>query len=190
MQDCDGLISIQIMKRVLAKLRPDLGTRYIKYRFNYCNSRNETLVRNNILSAFKVEYNQSDLADIRLTQHYLDNLNRLVLANGAKMIVVLVPFAGQIKGQLAGGYKAYGLSEGQTALGKPQQLMVVFLTNSEIPFVDMLPIFRNNSNQQLFGKRDKHLSRVGHRLIAETLYKFMNADLGSKRSLRSRVELL
>jgi hypothetical protein len=86
-------------------------------------------------------------------------------------LFVILPEAGQIKGQLAGLPNSHDLlglpADAWIESERPQQVLRDFLHDHGIHHVDMLSTFRKNAEKQLYGVTDKHLAPEGHRLVAE-----------------------
>jgi hypothetical protein len=178
--EASGLISLEVVGGLLRRAgdgqvygpREPLGRRSGDF-----EARSLDLVRNNIMSAFKDRYAPEDMEDIRRTQRYLLDLGTDVKADGARMAVVMLPFAGQIEGGISPLEGAYFMDPGEVANALPQETMAAFLSGQGIPFLDLLPRFRELGQASLFGEKDKHLTQDGHQVVAAELESFLTRTL-------------
>ena len=62
-------------------------------------------------------------------------------------------------------------------LDAPNRRLVTFLASQNIPHLDLLPVFREAAAQPdappLHFRHDQHWTAAGHRLAAETMYRFL-----------------
>lgn len=175
-----GSIVVHIIKHFVMRVVDKLSGKQnyglspsLEPRLSQWDSKHQDRVRNNVMSVFKDRYSQDDWEDIRRTQSFLLELNQEVTDDAKKLIVVLMPFAGQIEGQIVGAEESYGIKEGEFVSTKPQAVMSSFLAEHNIPFIDLLSVLQEHKQQELFGRTDKHLSVDGHQVVAEELYRFM-----------------
>ena len=172
-----GLLTVQVLKGVLGRIVDSQAYgphEALTRRSGDFETRNQDLVRNNILSAFKDEYSRADLEDIARTQRFILDLQAEVERDGARLTVVLVPFAGQIEGGISPLEDVYFMERGEVANARPQEVMAEFLSERGMSFLDLLPVFREWEGALLFGKKDKHLTLDGHRLVSHEVHELMS----------------
>ena len=62
-------------------------------------------------------------------------------------------------------------------LDAPNQRLINFLAAQDIPYVDLLPVFREAAAQldtpPLHFRHDQHWTVAGHRLVAEAIHEFL-----------------
>lgn len=175
--EASGLISLEVVGGLLrgAGEGPGYGPREpLGRRSGDFEARNIDLVRNNIMSAFKDRYAPEDMEDIRRTQRYLLDLDAEVKADGAQMAVVMQPFAGQLEGGISPLEGAYFMDPDEVANALPQETMATFLSAQGMPFLDLLPRFRELGQSPLFGEKNKHLTEDGHQVVAAELQEFLS----------------
>ena len=175
--EASGLISLEVVGGLLrgAGEGPGYGPREpLGRRSGDFEARNIDLVRNNIMSAFKDRYAPEDMEDIRRTQRYLLDLDAEVKADGAQMAVVMQPFAGQLEGGISPLEGAYFMDPDEVANALPQETMATFLSAQGMPFLDLLPRFRELGQSPLFGEKNKHLTKDGHQVVAAELQEFLS----------------
>jgi lysophospholipase L1-like esterase len=56
---------------------------------------------------------------------------------------------------------------------RPQRHVRHMAEEAVIPFLDLFPLFRANNGETLFIPRDGHLNDAGHKLVADSLYRFI-----------------
>ena len=94
---------------------------------------------------------------------------------GAKMLAVVIPDEVQIDRELQDRVvRAHGSTHDQFDFERPNRLLAAELSREGIPFVDLLPVFRNEGRQtRLYKPRDTHWNIAGNRLAATTLAAFL-----------------
>ena len=110
-----------------------------------------------------------------LALRLLGEISAVSKENGAKFLLVIIPYVKQIdcsedvKG--IGTRKAAGSKIANTL---PQKVVKHFCRNSGIHVLDLLPSFeRASSDEPLFFKRDLHWTNAGHKLAADEIYKYL-----------------
>ena len=65
---------------------------------------------------------------------------------------------------------------------RPQELMNELCEERGIPHLDLLPIFRERSAEDLYREKDSHLNTRGNRLSGDRILEFLRAEtvLGSE----------
>jgi hypothetical protein len=77
--------------------------------------------------------------------------------------------------------KVTGVSEMMTAIGN---YIAVFLHKNEIPVINLQDVFLKNDVSKMFQPLNNHLSRYGHQVICDTLYKyFTQKEVYDKRNI-------
>jgi hypothetical protein len=131
--------------------------------------RNSSLIRNNLFAIFKAGYTEHDREDIQRTLGYLSRLRNEVEADGKSFLLVILPMAAQIKNQWEIGKTLHGLNlKKEEALEStaPQKILLGFCKREHIDCLDMLPVFRANSDKALYWVRNTHLTQTAHALVA------------------------
>jgi lysophospholipase L1-like esterase len=98
-----------------------------------------------------------------------------------QLFFVMLPQDFQVDAQKQ---QSYGLNPEEYDHLKPNRLLARILDDRQIPYLDTTPAFTQHYQQhpedKLFFPVDRHPNENGHRLIAEEIYRFMQADkLGS-----------
>jgi hypothetical protein len=176
--DCGGPQTYQLAVRTWAAHFAVLGPRFGVLRSAAFATRATAPIRDNLLAIFKAEADLAavDRADIARTIGWLHRLVDEVRADGATPLIVVVPFAGQVPGGLAGVAHAYDLPEGMVVGDMPQRLLRASLGARGIAAVDLLPLIRAEGADRIFGRRDKHFSTEGHRIVGTALAKHLSAS--------------
>lgn len=101
-------------------------------------------------------------------QENLKGFKELAAAQGAKLLLVLIPTNTQVYPFLTGGR--------QLDLERPNRLLSAFLQKEQIPYLDLLPLFRQYADQtprqrlssakDLYWQANSHWSLKGERLTA------------------------
>ena len=115
---------------------------------------------------------------VRLTLDYLGRLSEFCRDRSTVFALVAVPRSFQVyPGELVELKGALGLTDAELDLDRPQRILRKGARQREVPFLDLLPPFRQSvaveSNRGLFYYPDAHLNPAGHRLAAEALYLFL-----------------
>jgi hypothetical protein len=65
----------------------------------------------------------------------------------------------------------------------PNRQLAAFLAAEKIPYLDLLPVFREAASRSdmppLHFRHDGHWTVAGHRLAAEAIHKFLQDELGN-----------
>ena len=103
-----------------------------------------------------------------VTEALILELQDEVEANGAQLAVLVIPAAPQIEPP-----------EGDAAwyCNAPNETLTTFLDEAGIPYLDMLPIFREEADAgggPYYFERDFHMNVQGHNLATDLLYQFVD----------------
>jgi len=109
-----------------------------------------------------------------VTQAIIAQLNQEVEADGAQLVVILLPDRHQVEeGYLDWAFGAYPAMRDQAwDLDKPNQIMRRFLAEQGIPHLEMLEEFRQQAaetERPLYYPKDGHWNVEGHHLAGELL---------------------
>lgn len=114
-----------------------------------------------------------------LTEAILARLRDEVESRGGRLVVILAPAPEQVyptrwERTLAANPAMQTLS---WDLDAPNRRLVDFLASEGIPYLDLLPVFRQAAGQAdtppLYFRHDQHWTAAGHRLAAETIHDFL-----------------
>jgi lysophospholipase L1-like esterase len=103
-----------------------------------------------------------------VTEALILELEKEVEANGAQLAVLIIPAAPQIVLPREGAEWYCDL---------PNDRLTAFLDDVGIPYLDMLPEFREEAvagNGPYYFERDFHMNALGHDLTSELLYQFVD----------------
>jgi hypothetical protein len=103
-----------------------------------------------------------------VTQALVLQLQEEVEANGAQLAVLVIPAAPQIVSPEG---------EAEWYCDAPNDVLTSFLDEAGIPYLDMLPMFREealNDGGPYYFERDFHMTTQGHDLASELLYQFVD----------------
>ena len=103
-----------------------------------------------------------------VTEALILELNKEVEDNGAQLAVLIIPAAPQIVPP-AEGEEWY--------CDVPNDRLTAFLDENSIPYLDMLPDFREEAlagNGPYYFERDFHMNNLGHDLASDLLYEFVD----------------
>ena len=103
-----------------------------------------------------------------VTEALILELNKEVEDNGAQLAVLIIPAAPQIVPP-AEGEEWY--------CDVPNDRLTAFLDDNSIPYLDMLPDFREEAlagNGPYYFERDFHMNNLGHDLASDLLYEFVD----------------
>ncbi len=119
----------------------------------------------------------------QLTGAIIERLKDEVEQRGAKLVVVIIGAPEQVypeqwEQMLAANPALQTLSLDPDA---PNKRLIAFLTKEKIPHLDLLPVFRQAAAQPntlpLHFLHDGHWTLAGHRLAAEAIHNFLQAEL-------------
>jgi lysophospholipase L1-like esterase len=108
-----------------------------------------------------------------LTKAILKEMNAVAKENNSKTLIVLIPSKEQVYKENWDRIKRYyTLNDQNYNLSKPNDVLVEFGEESDIPFLDLLPEFRKyaENDEQLYFKIDGHWNANGHKHAAELIY--------------------
>lgn len=108
-----------------------------------------------------------------LTKAILKEIYVVAKENNSKTLIVLVPNKEQVYKENWDGIKRYySLNDQNYNLSKPNDVLVEFGKECDIPVLDILPEFREHAKngEQLYFKIDGHWNVNGHKLAAELIY--------------------
>ncbi len=106
-----------------------------------------------------------------VTEAIILELEKEVEANGAQLAVLIIPAAPQIVPPQEGE---------EWYCDVPNDQLTAFLDEAGIPYLDMLPAFRQEvlaGNGPYYFERDFHMNALGHDLTSELLYQFVDETL-------------
>jgi hypothetical protein len=124
-------------------------------------------IRDNVLSIFKPYFSVEDRADVARTLAWIHELHDRATQGGAAVLVVVVPTAPQIPGELRDPPLGWGLPAGAVLPDLPQRWITADLGARGIRYLDLLPSLLKIGPGVAFGYRDKHFSKEGHRIVGE-----------------------
>ena len=118
----------------------------------------------------------------------IQGLKKLCDSNGVELVVMLIPMDMQI--YFEEGYKTLSPQLQSTITPEmmkadwSQKRLTGFMKNQSIPYVDLLPVFRERSNEykgtEVYFNYDKHWRPLGHRIAAESLFNFVSPRIDEK----------
>ena len=104
-----------------------------------------------------------------VTEALILEMQKEVEANGAEFAVLVIPAAPQLVPPQGDGEEWY--------CDVPNDRLTAFLDSAGIPYLDMLPQFREEAlagNGPYYFERDFHMNELGHDLASDLLYQFVN----------------
>jgi hypothetical protein len=119
-----------------------------------------------------------------LTEAIIRRLRDEVASRGARLAVVIIGAPEQVYSAEGERLLAAnpGLQKLTLDLELPNRRLAAFLAAEKIPYLDLLPIFRQAASDPtqppLHFRHDGHWTVAGHRLAAEAIHKFLRAELG------------
>lgn len=138
-----------------------------------------------IVQLFRVPEPGAITKGYELTEGMLGRVRQVAAANGAVVVLMLLPLRVQITDSVFSQFRASAnAAAGDMPEGKPQRTMSEIATGLGIPVVDLLPSFEEWSTSggaPLFLQWDGHWSAQGHQLAADT---FVEAVTGEGLFLR------
>ena len=118
-----------------------------------------------------------------LTGAILARLNDEVAQRGSQLVVVIIGAPEQVYPEAWEATLAANpaMQNNNWDLDAPNRRLAEFLETQDIPYLDLLPIFRAAAAQpdspQLHFRHDQHWTAAGHKLAAESIYKFLTSEL-------------
>jgi lysophospholipase L1-like esterase len=109
-------------------------------------------------------YSQVALAAKDVTLGCFARMESLLAQRGARLAIVAIPYKEQVESRLVAG------CDFDVAL--PQLYVQAFARARGIPYLDLLPLFRDlthHQNHRLYLPRDTHLNQHGHRVTGEAI---------------------
>jgi hypothetical protein len=103
-----------------------------------------------------------------VTEALILELEKEVEANGAHLAVLIIPAAPQIVPPAEGA---------EYYCDVPNDELTAFLDEAGIPYLDMLPAFREEAragNGPYYFEKDFHMNALGHDLTSDLLYQFVD----------------
>jgi lysophospholipase L1-like esterase len=103
-----------------------------------------------------------------VTEALILELEKEVEANGAQLAVLIIPAAPQIVPPAEGA---------EYYCDVPNDELTAFLDEAGIPYLDMLPAFREEAragNGPYYFEKDFHMNALGHDLTSDLLYQFVD----------------
>jgi hypothetical protein len=159
--------------------------------FVLLKTRSEAMLMRTGLTAayFPDQFRRSDSSSGRwaLTADVARDLARLAADRGAPTMFVLIPTSFQIDHAVFAKYvRGFGLDSSDVDLDQPSRLLRRELEARGLTVLDALPAFRaaHERGQRLYGTVDRHLSPVGHEVLAE-LCEPLVASYFTRRAARS-----
>lgn len=108
-----------------------------------------------------------------VTQALVLELQKEVEANGAQFAVLIIPAAPQI---------VPPEGNGEWYCDAPNEELTAFLDEAGIPYLDMLPTFREEAMDgggPYYFERDFHMTSLGHDLTSDLLYQFVDESFAT-----------
>ncbi len=114
-------------------------------------------------------YREAWLKTFQSIKQTKDMLNQL----GIEYFIFLIPREVQIsKEEWFPLYLNY-MNEQMYQDDIPQKIFIEFFRKLEIPYIDLLPTFRNNYKSDLYFNIDPHWTNKGHEIAGEEIYNFL-----------------
>jgi len=125
-------------------------------------------------SVFKTAYSEDDLEIIQQTLQAFRYLDSAVQADGRKLLLVIIPVNNQMPGQ-GNAYKSFrGMQIGEIIDSTaPQDILNQFCEEEDLACIDLLPIFKEYSTEQLYWYNEVHLTPRGHQLVGEVIADYL-----------------
>ncbi|MCK5082787.1 MAG: SGNH/GDSL hydrolase family protein, partial [Candidatus Omnitrophica bacterium] len=108
------------------------------------------------------------------TKRYLLAIKGLAEERNAKVVFLYIPLRNQM-GILDSGADV-PLEFRRPASTYLNELLEKFSQREEVGFLDMLPVFEANKDEELYYINGGTLTPKGHRLVAQELFEFLNAQ--------------
>lgn len=112
-------------------------------------------------------------ADINAFKYYLKALDREVKADGAELIIILIPTKEQTYYRYLNEVLAsFNIAIEQVDLLKPNNIVSQLTDSLKIQLIDLLPDFQSISQPQFF-EYDEHLNALGHKTTATVIFQYL-----------------
>jgi lysophospholipase L1-like esterase len=107
-----------------------------------------------------------------VTEQYLSRIKELADGRGIRLSVFIIPMESQISppDQMSMASQFYFKEPPTDDFEKAVRM---FCEANKVDFIDMLTVFRDNKKLDLYFEKEGHLTELGHNLVAETLYEYL-----------------
>ena len=116
----------------------------------------------------------------KITLALIAQMHTEIRGQGRELVVVILPGVEQVYPEAwRRSLERYPpMNQRKWDLEKPNRILTTHMDTRGIPYIDLLPLFREyaerRAKDRLFYSRDVHFTRAGHRLVAETLYQYLS----------------
>ncbi len=123
--------------------------------------------------------NTISTTQLQSVQHAIREMQNDALNMNARFLVVLIPAEFQVNTELlASAALRMGRSFSEFDITTPQRLLTTYFDQLNIPYVDILSLWlENTDNQQYFHPRDTHLNVKGNESVASILLPILSQAL-------------
>lgn len=141
--------------------------------------------RGDLLQLYQGQYTLQFENAIKKTKDYIEKIRDISTSNGAKTMMVIIPFCLEIdrkewdKKGLSDIYSEDFFNKNMTRFS---DVFVEFGQSKNISTLPLLPAFRNSKTTPLYYSHDPHWTPEGHKLAAESIYRFIKESGLDKRS--------
>ncbi len=132
--------------------------------------------RKELLAIYQDQHSPQFARALETTKHYLSRIRDLDQTAGAKTLMVIIPSCFEIskaEWEKKGLGHAFNDDFFNRNMTKFSDIFTEFGKTEKIPTLPLLPAFRNSKMTQLYFREDPHWTKDGHRLAAETIYRYM-----------------
>lgn len=128
--------------------------------------RNDKIAYQNLIKAAPMDFGVAwQESSWRIIYKLIDELDRLVKKDGSKLAVLIFPVEIQVRSRVADDF--------------PQQKMLAYCKERNIPCLDLLPIIREYKDQDIYFDHC-HLNTLGHGIISPKIASFLEQNFFSK----------
>jgi hypothetical protein len=120
------------------------------------------------VSIFEPEYTAREWGAWEITKTSLRAANDLTAAHGARFGLVVFPYQFQVEPGDAAPKSNILLKS-----TRPERILAEFSREHGMPFLDLLPVFRQAGVHPLFFAHDQHLTPLGHEVTSDALAAFV-----------------
>lgn len=93
-----------------------------------------------------------------------------------KLIIILIPSKEQISNKLLKEVqKAYAIKDNELDMSYPNRLMKQISKEIDVPLIDLYSSFKSSQKFPFF-THDEHMNKVGHRIVAQEIIKYLATD--------------
>jgi len=112
----------------------------------------------------------------RTTESYLLKMKELSNQEGIELAVFVVPVEAQVSpsGEMSKASQFYFDEKPTDDFDKHVE---GFCRREGLDYIDMLSVFRDNAKSELYFEKEGHLTEEGHRVVSDTLFKYLKEDL-------------